>query len=317
MIEIGYKLSSEEFGPHELVRMAGRAEETGFSFAMISDHYHPWIDRQGHSPFVWAVLGGIAHATERLRVGTAVTCPSMRIHPAIVAQAAATTAAMMPGRFMFGVGSGENLNEHILGDHWPPAPVRLEMLEEAIDVIRSLWSGKRVSHRGSHYTVENARLYTLADDPPPVLVAAAGAKSASLAGRLGDGLISIAPSAKTVERFRENGGKGKPCYAEITVCWAQDENEARKLAFERWPIPGLKGQLSQELALPAHFESAHEMLREEDVADNVACGPDPDVHLQLIEKYSDAGFDHLFIHQIGPDQEGFFRFYEDSVLPKL
>jgi coenzyme F420-dependent glucose-6-phosphate dehydrogenase len=147
-VEFGYNLSSEEHSPNDLVKNAQRAEEVGFEFALISDHYHPWLERQGHSPFVWSVIGGIAHTTQRLRLGTGVTCPIMRIHPAIIAQAAATAAAMMPGRFFFGIGSGENLNEHIFGDPWPPAPVRLEMLEEAVEIIRELWTGEEISHYG-------------------------------------------------------------------------------------------------------------------------------------------------------------------------
>src|SRR5918992_1400453 len=196
MVDVGYALSSEEHSPNDLVRYARRAEEAGFTFALISDHYHPWIDRQGHSSFVWNVIGGIAQATERLRLGTRVTCPTIRIHPAIVAQAAATAAALMPGRFFLGVGSGENLNEHVVGERWPPLAVRLEMLEEAIEAIRELWTGKLVSHRGKHYTIENARLYTLPDEPPPLVVAAAGPNAAELAGRMGDGLVGVSPQAE-------------------------------------------------------------------------------------------------------------------------
>src|SRR5919197_3799469 len=187
MPALGYALSSEEHPPNELVRYAGAAEEAGFGFALISDHFHPWIDKQGNSPFVWSVIGAIAHATQRLELGTGVTCPLMRIHPAIVAQAAATAAAMMPGRFFLGVGTGENLNEHILGHHWPPADERREMLEEAVEGIRLLWQGGQQNFRGAHYTVENARLYTLPNQPPPIMVAGAGPESAELAGRIGDG----------------------------------------------------------------------------------------------------------------------------------
>src|ERR687883_157173 len=192
MVELGYALSSEEHTPNDLVRYARRAEEVGFAFALISDHYHPWLDQQGQSPFVWSVVGAIAHATQRLRLGTGVTCPTMRIHPAIVAQAAATAAAMMPGRFFLGVGTGENLNEHILGDRWPEADVRREMLEEAVEVIRLLWQGGQRSHHGRHYTVENARVYTLPETPPPIIVAASGPKAAELAGRIGDGFWGVA-----------------------------------------------------------------------------------------------------------------------------
>jgi G6PDH family F420-dependent oxidoreductase len=317
MTRFGYALSSEEHPPATLVANARRAEAVGFDFAVVSDHFHPWTDRQGNSPFVWSVLGGVSQATERLGVGTGVTCPTMRIHPAVVAQAAATTAAMMPGRFFFGVGTGEALNEHILGEHWPPAAVRREMLEEAIEVMRLLWKGGRRSHRGRHYTVENARLYTLPEEPPPVMIAAGGPRSAELAGRIGDGLVSIAPDDSLVKAFESAGGRGRPKYGQVEVCWAKTEAEARATAFEWWPNTALGGELTQELRLPAHFEQAAATVREEDVAEKVVCGPDASRHLDAIRAYVDAGFDHVWIHQIGPDQEGFLHFFERELLPEL
>src|SRR6185436_3093586 len=208
-IELGYWISSEEHSPNDLVYSAQRAEEMGFRFALISDHFHPWSDRQGHSPFVWSVIGAIAHATQHLRLGTAVTCPTTRLHPAIIAQASATAATMMPGRFFLGVGTGENLNEHILGQRWPPSDVRRDMLAEAVEVIRLLWGGGEQSHHGKYYTVENARLYTLPDEPPPLFIAASGKNSAQLAGHLGDGLIAVAPLRELVESFRRAGGMNK------------------------------------------------------------------------------------------------------------
>ena len=317
MVAIGYALSSEEHAPSDLVRYARRAEAVGFSFALISDHYHPWIDRQGHSPFVWSVIGGIAQATQRLRLGTGVTCPSIRMHPAIIAQAAATSAVMLPGRFFLGVGSGENLNEHIVGLRWPPHQVRLAMLEEAIAVIRQLWQGGMQSHHGRYFTVENARIYTLPDQPPPIMVAAGGPRAAELAGRIGDGLIGTVPQKELVQQFEAAGGAGKPRYGQITVCWAQDEATARRMAYEIWPNAGVKGELSQELPTPAHFEQAAGMVREDDVAQKIVCGPDPERHIQGIRQFIDAGYDHVYIHQIGPDQEGFFQFYAREVLPQL
>jgi G6PDH family F420-dependent oxidoreductase len=317
MVELGYALSSEEHLPNDLVRYAHRAEEVGFAFALISDHYHPWIDQQGQSPFVWSVIGGIARATQRLRLGTGVTCPTMRIHPAIIAQAAATAAAMMPGRFMLGVGTGENLNEHILGAHWPPHDLRLDMLEEAVRVIRLLWQGGPQTYRGCYYTVENAQLYTLPDDLPPVLVAASGPKAAEAAGRLGDGLISTAPEESLTERFEAAGGAGKPRYGQLTVCWAKDEASAQRTAHTYWPNAGLKGELSQELPTPAHFAQASQLVREDDVAQRIVCGPDPARHIDKIQEFAEAGYDHVYVHQVGPDQEGFFRFYSQEVLPKL
>ncbi|MPZ91464.1 MAG: TIGR03557 family F420-dependent LLM class oxidoreductase [Actinobacteria bacterium] len=316
-MQIGYKLSSEEHDPSDLVRYATRAESIGMRFALISDHFHPWIDRQGQSPFVWATLGGIAHATSSLRVGTAVTCPTIRIHPAIVAQAAATIAVMMPDRFFLGVGTGENLNEHVLGDKWPAVDTRLEMLEEAVGLMRELWTGKQVSFKGTHFVAENARLYTGPDNPIDVIVAASGKKAGALAGKIGDGLMGVAPQEEVLQTFDDHGGSGKPRYAEVQVCWAESEAEARRVAHEWWPNVGIKGQLSQELPLPAHFDQAAEMVTEEDVAESVSCGPDPEVHIDGLKKFADAGFDHLAVHQIGPNQGGFFDFYEKEVLARL
>jgi len=317
MLKLGYKLCSEEHGPNDLVRFARLAEDHGFEFGLISDHFHPWTDAQGQSPFVWSVIGGIAHATSRLVIGTGVTCPTMRIHPAIIAQAAATSAAMLPGRFFLGVGTGENLNEHVVGARWPAIEIRQAMLEEAVGVIRQLWQGGYQDHHGRFFTVENARLYTLPPAPPPLLVAAAGTRSAALAGRIGDGLIATEPDAKVVERFTAAGGSGKPRYAELTVCWAKDEASARRTAHERWPIVAMTGSLTTELAIPAHFQGAAKMLGEDAVARTAVCGPDPQRHVEAIQEYVKAGFDHVGVHQIGPDQEGFMRFYAREVLPKL
>jgi coenzyme F420-dependent glucose-6-phosphate dehydrogenase len=316
MTTLGYALSCEEQPPLELVRHARLAEEAGFDFALISDHFHPWIDRQGESPFVWSVLGGIAEATERLKVGTGVTCPTIRIHPAVVAHAAATTAAMMPGRFFLGVGTGENLNEHVLGDRWPPAAERLSMLEEAVALMRRLWSGDQISHRGDHYTVENARIYTLPEEPPPVVVAAAGTTAAELAGRIGDGLVSVSPDAEVVETFKGAGGEGKPRYGQLHLCYGRDEEQAKRTALEWFPNIALPGELSQELPVPTHFEQAAALLGEDDMAEIAACGPDPDRHVEMIDRFVDAGFDHVYVHQIGPDQQGFFDFYREQVLPR-
>ena len=213
MITLGYKLSSEEQPAADLVRYAQMAQDTGFGFALISDHFHPWTDRQGQSPFVWSVLGAIAQATQRLVVGTAVTCPTMRIHPAIIAQAAATTATLMPGRFFLGVGTGENLNEHVVGQGWPETEVRQARLEEAIEIIRLLWKGGNQSYHGRYFTVENARLYSLPDSPPPLYVAVGGPRSADLAGRVGDGMIGTDPDASLLSAFDRAGGARKPRYA--------------------------------------------------------------------------------------------------------
>jgi G6PDH family F420-dependent oxidoreductase len=316
-IQIGYKLSSEEAPARDLVRFARAAEDHGFTFALISDHYHPWTDRQGQSPFVWSVLGGIAQNTTKLVVGTGVTCPTVRVHPAIVAQAAATVATMMPGRFFLGVGTGENLNEHIVSPSWPEVPVRQEKLAEAIEVIRLLWQGGLRSFHGKHYTVENARVYSLPDQPPPLHVAAAGPKSAELAARHGDGLIGTQPDGEMIQQFRSAGGSGKPCYGEASVCYDRDEKKAEQIAQEIWPIAGLPGVLQQELPLPSHFEKAAQLVSKDKITEEVACGPDPEKHLKTIRKFIDAGYDHICVHQIGPNQEQFLDFYAREVLPKL
>ena len=284
---------------------------------MISDHFHPWIDAQGQSPFVWTVLGGIAEATERLPVSTAVTCPTVRIHPAIIAQAAATTASLFDGRFTFGVGTGENLNEHVVAEGWPSTKVRQEMLEEAIEVIRLLWQGGLQSHRGLYYVVETARLYSLPKEPPPLFIAASGPESATLAGRLGDGLIGTSPDPETMKAFERAGGRRKPRYGELTVCWAETEAKAKKVAHKAWPTATVASSLHWELPLPSHFEDAVEGVTEDEVAEEIVCGPDPERHLEKIREYEKGGFDHVCIHQVGPDQEGFFRFYEREILPKL
>jgi G6PDH family F420-dependent oxidoreductase len=315
--KFGYALSSEEHGPQDLVRNAVRAEEAGFDFVMVSDHFHPWIERQGHSPFVWAVIGGIAAATQRIEVGTGVTCPTIRMHPAIVAHAAATAAAMLPDRFVFGVGTGENLNEHVLGDKWPPSAARREMLEEAIEIIRELWAGDEVSHDGTYYVVENARLYTRPDAPPPIAIAASGPESAELAGRVGDALVTNAPDKEITGSFRRAGGRGKPTYGQVTVAWDTSVAKARRTAFEWWPTALVPGELSVELPVPAHFEQAIENVTEADVAERITCGPDAKRHLEAIQPYLDAGFDHVYLHQVGPDQAGFLEFAERKLLPEL
>jgi coenzyme F420-dependent glucose-6-phosphate dehydrogenase len=314
--EIGYALSSEEHPPDALVRNAQAAEAAGFTFALISDHFHPWVDRQGESPFVWTVIGAIAQATNRIRLGTGVTCPTVRYHPAIIAQAAATSAVLMPGRFFLGLGSGENLNEHIIGKIWPSAPVRQQMLEEAIAIIRLLWQGGEQTYFGTYFTADHARLYTLPAEPIPLYVAASGANAAELAGRVGDGLITTSPDESIVGAFASTGGT-KPRYGQLTVCWADDQASAQRTAHEWWPNAAVEGELSQELPLPRHFEQASKSVREEDVARTVICGPDPELHRAAIQKFVDAGVEHVYVHQIGPDQAGFLDFYARAILPEF
>ena len=315
MPEIGYALSSEEHPPNDLVRFAKLAEDAGFTYGLISDHFHPWTSSQGESPFVWSTLGGIAQATERIRMGTGVTCPMIRMHPAIVAHAAATVGAMMPGRFFLGLGTGENLNEHVTGTRWPAGDERLEMLEEAIEVIRRLWQGGQQTHRGKHYTVEDATLYTLPDELPPIVVAAAKPGAARLAAR-NDGFVGVSPEAELVQVFEEAGGAGKPRYGQVTCCWGESEEQAKELAYEIWPNAAITGELSQELPNPEHFEQAAQMVTPDDVAEKIPCGPDVDRIRESIDQYADAGYDHVYIHQIGPDEEAFIGMAEREILPR-
>ncbi len=316
MVSFGYTLSSEEHPPAALVRNARAAEERGFDFLSISDHYHPWVSAQGHSPFVWSVLGAIAAVTERVPVGVGVTCPTMRTHPAVIAQAAATTSLLFEGRFFFGVGSGEALNEHILGDRWPPADIRQAMLEEAVEVIRALWTGESIDHHGRYYTVESARLFDPPVEPPPVIVSGFGPKAVELAARIGDGYWGHSPERELVEQFDERGGSG-PRYAQLNVCWAQDVASARKTVHEVWPNGGIAGQLPQDLPTVAHMEQAASMVSEDQAVGSTPCGPELAPVLESVRTYLDAGYDHLYFHQIGPDQDGFLRFWSDELQPAL
>ena len=316
-MEIGYTLASEDWAPADLVALARRAEETGFEYALVSDHIHPWIDEQGNSPFVWSVLGGIAEATERLRLGTGVTCPLIRIHPVIVAHAAATCACLMPGRFFLGLGTGENLNEHVLGDRWPAPDERLEMLEEAIEIMRLLWQGGEQTHRGKHYTVDHCRIYNVPDEPVELAIAAAQPLAAELAGRLGDAFITTSPDAELAQKFEEAGGSGKPKYGQLHVCYGDDEEECKKLAAELWPNIAMKGSLGQELPRPKDFGLLAPMVTPDDMGEAIPCGPDADRYRAAIREYEEAGYDHVFVHQIGPDQAAFFRFFEAEILARV
>jgi coenzyme F420-dependent glucose-6-phosphate dehydrogenase len=316
-VELGYALSSEEHSPPDLVRNAHAAEAAGFGFGLISDHIHPWVDAQGHSAFVWSVIGGIAQATERFRIGTGVTCPLIRIHPAIIAHAAATSACLMPGRFFLGIGTGENLNEHVLGAKWPAPDERLEMLEEAVEVMRLLWQGDYQTHRGKHYTVENLRIFDLPEEPIEIAIAAMQPQAAKLAGRIGDSLINVAPKEEIVEKFEEGGGKGKPRYGQITVCYAESKDAAKKTAFEVWPNALVEGSASQELPLPKDFEQLVEGRNPDELEGTLTLGPDPDEYLDQIKEFDKAGYTHAYFHQIGPDQDAFLEFAKSDLFPRL
>ncbi|MFF9061396.1 LLM class F420-dependent oxidoreductase [Streptomyces sp. NPDC014882] len=316
MPEYGYFLSCEEFGPADLVEQARMAEQAGFTALWISDHYHPWNGAQGRSPFVWSVIGALSQAVS-LPVETAVTCPTVRMHPAVVAQAAATSAVMTGGRFRLGVGSGEALNEHILGDAWPPAHVRLEMLEEAIQIMRRLFTGEEVNHVGTHYRVENARLYTVPDEPVPIDVSGFGPKATSLASRVGDGYITMMPEEPMVEQFRKGGGGAKLVSGGTKVCYGPDREEAVRTVRRLWFNQFLPGEMGQVLPTPSHFEQLEPLVTEEMVAGNTVCGDDVDAHVTALKAFADAGFDRIYVNQIGPDQRGFFDFYRTKVLPRL
>jgi len=316
MTQFGLTLSSEEHDPRRLLDIATLAEGHGFDFVSISDHYHPWIAEQGHSPFVWSVLGALAERTSTLAVAVGVTCPTVRIHPAILAQATATTSRLLGARFTWGVGSGEALNEHVLGDRWPPAGRRLEMLEEAIAVVRRLWTGEQVTHYGTHYTVENARIYDVPHVPIPIIVSAFGPEAAEVAARAGDGLWLAGPDTEAIGRWRDRGGEG-PVYAQLTLCWAASQDEAVTTAHRLWPNTAIPGQLSQDLPTPAHFEQASSIVTAAMIAESTPCGPDVGPILEQVEAMIDAGIDHVYFHQIGPDQEGFGTFWSDELQPQL
>ncbi|MBO0775738.1 MAG: LLM class F420-dependent oxidoreductase [Actinobacteria bacterium] len=314
MTRYGYFLMAEENGPAELIRQARLAEDAGFDCLWLSDHYHPWLDEQGQSPFAWSVIGALSQVTS-LPVTTAVTCPLMRVHPAVIAQAAATCALLTQGRFRLGVGTGEALNEHITGGRWPSAEERLEMLEEAVSVIRELWTGRLVSHFGTHYTVETARLYSVPEEPPPILMSGFGEKSITLAARIADGYVSTMPDADALRRYREAGGDGRLTQAGLKVCWGPDEAQARKTMHRLWPNDELPGEAAQLLPLPRHFAQLTQLISEEQISS--PCGPDPQAHLGAIRSYAGAGFDEVYVGQVGPDHEGFFEFYAREVLPRL
>jgi coenzyme F420-dependent glucose-6-phosphate dehydrogenase len=316
-LEIGYTLSSEEHGPRELMRFAATAEDLGFDFLSISDHFHPWVDAQGHSPFVWSTLGAVAAVTERVGVGVGVCCPILRVHPAIVAHASATVATMMPGRFFLGVGTGELLNEHILGQKWPRVEERREMLIEAVELIRQLWTGEVVDYDGEWFRVENARLYTLPDEPPPIVMSGFGPESARTAGEMDCGLWITGPDTKVVDEYRAAGGS-RDIIGQLTVCWDRDEDTALDIVQRVWPTAGLAGgQLSQELPSPPLFEQACQNVRREDLAKAVVCGNDAGKVIEAAEEYRRAGFTRLHIHQIGERQDYFFDAWQDELRDAL
>lgn len=320
-MKIGYFLSCEEYGPASLLDQARRAEQAGFDSLWISDHFHPWNDQQGESPFVWSMIGAVSQVCS-LPITTAVTCPTIRTHPAIIAQAAATSAVLTNSQFTLGLGSGEALNEHVTGERWPSITLRLEMLEEAIEVIRLLWGGEFVDHHGKHYTVENARIYTLPEQTVPIFISGFGPKAASLAGRVGDGFVTTSPDQEMIGVFRDAGGEGKPVHAGYKVCWGSDDDTSIEVAHRLWANSGLPGELAQILPSPKHFEQASSLVTTESTRDSIAYGDDIDRHVKAFRPFAEAGVDIVHISQMGGDEphtsaEGFFEFYGDKVLPRL
>jgi G6PDH family F420-dependent oxidoreductase len=314
MTRFGFFLSSEEHSPTELVRQAKLAEEAGFDALWISDHFHPWLDEQGESGFVWSVIGAISQVTS-LPITTAVTCPLIRQHPAVVAQAAATSSLLTGGKFALGLGSGEALNEHITGQQWPTAQRRLAMLEEAVEVIRKLFTGQQVTHYGRHFTVETARLYSVPTTPPPILMSGFGTDAVRLAAYAGDGYMSVQPNADFVRLYRESGGGDRVVQGGLKVCWDRDANQARKTMHRLWPTDAIPGEAAQLLPLPRHFGQVAQLVSEDMIT--APCGPDIDEHLRGIRAYIDADFDEIYVSQVGTEQEGFFEFYATQVLPRL
>jgi G6PDH family F420-dependent oxidoreductase len=313
MPSYGYSLMCELYDPNELLTQAARAEAAGFDFITISDHFHPWLFSHHHSPYAWSVLGALAAQTERVELVSLVTCPTIRYHPAIVAQKAATVAVMSAGRFRLGLGAGENLNEHVVGRGWPPVHIRHEMLEEAIEIIRALWSGGYHAHQGKHYRVDDARIFTLHEEPPPIYVAVSGPKSVALAERAGDGMVAIHPRAELTRPFAD---AGKPRYGQLALSVDEDEERARRRAHKLFRFSAGGWKVQSELPNPVNFEAATKSVREEDVAKEIPCGIDADLHAEAIERWLDAGFDRIAIVALG-DLDRFFELWEQELRPRL
>jgi G6PDH family F420-dependent oxidoreductase len=313
MPSYGFSLMCELYDPNELLAQAARAEAAGFDFLTISDHFHPWLFSHHHSPYAWSVLGALAAQTESVELVSLVTCPTIRYHPAIVAQKAATVAVMSGGRFRLGVGAGENLNEHVVGRGWPPVHIRHEMLEEAIEIIRVLWGGGYHAHQGKHYRVDDARIFTLPEEPPPVYVAVSGPQSVALAERAGDGMVAIHPRAELTQPFAD---AGKPRYGQLALSVDDDESRARRLARELFRFSTGGWKVQSELPNPVNFEAATASVREEDVAAEISCGADPDRHLAAVQQWLAAGFDRIAVVALG-DLDRFFELWQQELRPRI
>jgi G6PDH family F420-dependent oxidoreductase len=319
MTDFGYTMMTEQSPPDQLVRDLQMAEEAGFGFSVISDHYQPWLDAQGHSGYAWSILGAAAQATERIGLMTYVTCPILRYHPAIVAQKAATVQILSGGRFRLGLGAGENLNEHVVGKRWPAVGLRHEMLSEAVDIIRALFeSDGTVNYRGKHFDVEQAKLWDRPSQQVPIGIAVSGADSCRLAGEKGDIMIAVEPKAELGEMFDAAGGSGKPRVGQIPLCYDEDRDTAIQRAHEQFRWFGFGWKVMADLPNPESFEAAAEYVTPEDVAEGISCGPDVEAHVEAIRPYVEAGFTEVALVQIGADaQEPFMRWAQEKLLPAL
>ena len=304
--------------PKDLVRQAVAAEEAGFDFLVISDHYHPWLTSQEHSAFAWSVLGAVAQATERIELATIVTCPIIRYHPAVVAQIAATVAILSDERFTLGLGAGERLNEHVVGRGWPPVVVRHEMVREVIGVIEELWKGGYVSHRGEHFVVEDARIFDLPERPIQTYVAAGGRRAARLAAEVAGGVCATEPREDIVAAFHEAGGSRGATWGQ----WSWDGLRTRRPALATpTPSSGLRWAAgrSNRAANPVNFDAATQNVKPKpaDLADTIPAGPDPDRHAEAVRAYLDAGYEHVAVAYPGNDPGGFMRFWSEELRPHL
>lgn len=318
MVQIGYTMMTEQAGPRELVDHVVLAEEAGFDFSVTSDHYFPWLRAQGHSPYAWSVLGAAAQATSRIPLMTYVTCPTFRYHPAVVAQKAATMQLLSQGRFRLGLGSGENLNEHVVGGGWPAVDVRHEMLEEAVGIIRDLFGGGHVNRRGTHFDVESARLWDVPDEPPPIGIAVSGERSCALAGRLGDLVIATEPKPELLSSFDRHGGEGKPRVGQLPVCYDTDRDTAVRRAHEQFRWFGSGWKVNSELPHPDSFASATQFVTPDDVAESIPCGDDPEAFVEAVRPYAEAGFSEIALVQIGGEtQPEYLEWSAKALLPAL
>jgi G6PDH family F420-dependent oxidoreductase len=319
MTTYGYTLMTEQSGPRELVGHAAAAEAAGFDFEVMSDHYFPWLDEMGHAPYAWSVLGAVSQVTERVELMTYVTCPIMRYHPAVVAQKAATVDLLSDGRFTLGIGAGENLNEHVVGEGWPPANVRHEMLEEALTIINELFTGGYVNFSGEHFRVDSAKLWDLPQKPVPIGVAVSGEQSVKTFAPLADHLIAVEPKAELLSLWDDQ--KATPTtrkIGQLPVCWGQDEKACVQRAHElfRWFGGGWK--VNAELPGTAGFAGASQFVTEDDVAESIPCGPDIDAIVKAVREFEDAGFTDVAMVQIGDEsQRDFLAIAEQELLPAL